>query len=297
MAKSLKTCYGRIKKHPDNPRRISDSAFTKLCDSICRDLDFMCVNKIKIDENNIILGGNQRYSALVTMYENAIRPNTENEKQEAWADELAEGKLPDDFIVRVSTKENPWSEEKKRRFVLIDNSPEGMSGEFDYDIMQESFGLDILNDSGVDFSRLDQGTMDDFGKSETEKIEEGPMGEEQLALNKKFKDARELFRKNAHDIEEGSHYVVCVFQSNAQKAEVIKALKEKFGIDSFIDIFVNGIDVCEHLGIELKRELLKEQNELSPINRLKKLTMHPEVDEGEADESEADDDSKEADEE
>ena len=54
----------QIKKNPNNPRVIRDDKFRKLCKSITDFPEMMEKRPIVIDEDNMILGGNQRFAAL-----------------------------------------------------------------------------------------------------------------------------------------------------------------------------------------------------------------------------------------
>jgi hypothetical protein len=114
-----------LKLNGQNPRKISASAFAKLCESVKRDPQFMELRPIITDENNTILGGNQRYRACL---------------------ELGKKKVPACWV-RVATGLTP---EQRKRFVLVDNAPEGMAGEWDTDILQADWKLPELEELGFD---------------------------------------------------------------------------------------------------------------------------------------------------
>ncbi len=99
-----------IKTNEHNPRKMSVSAIEKLKESIERDPQFMELRPIVIDEYNVILGGNQRYMACC---------------------DLGMTEVPASWIKKALG----LSEEQRKRFVLVDNSPDGMSGEWDFDIL------------------------------------------------------------------------------------------------------------------------------------------------------------------
>lgn len=130
-----------IKKNPRNPRKISKSQLQKLQESIQRDPEFMRIRPIVIDEDNMILGGNQRYTAIK---------------------KLGMKELPDEWVVRAEN----LTEEQRKRFVLVDNGPEGMTGEWDIDTLQVDWGMDELLDLGFDF-----GEDKDEEENYTRKIE------------------------------------------------------------------------------------------------------------------------------
>lgn len=115
----------QIKPNPDNPRTISKEALVKLKASIERDPQFMRLRPIVIDENNMVLGGNQRYRACC---------------------ELGLTDLPDDWVVRATD----LTDEQRKRFVLIDNAPEGMSGEWDLDTLVRDWDRIELSDLGFE---------------------------------------------------------------------------------------------------------------------------------------------------
>lgn len=56
-----------IKPNPSNPRKIDAADFAKLLKSIKDDPKLLEAKPLIIDENNIILGGNQRYRACLEL--------------------------------------------------------------------------------------------------------------------------------------------------------------------------------------------------------------------------------------
>jgi hypothetical protein len=58
-----KAKIGRFKSNPNNPRLIKDSQFEKLLTQISEGQAFMKHNPITVDEDFMILSGNQRYAA------------------------------------------------------------------------------------------------------------------------------------------------------------------------------------------------------------------------------------------
>ena len=100
--------------NPKNPRSITDEALLRLQESIKRDPEFMSLRPIVIDENNVIIGGNMRYQACLANGMQAI--------PEAW--------------VRRALN---LTDEQRKRFVIVDNAPEGMSGTWDFSLLREEF--------------------------------------------------------------------------------------------------------------------------------------------------------------
>lgn len=106
-----------IKPNPDNPRVIRDWQFEKLKKSIQEFPQMLEIRPIVVDENNIILGGNQRFRAL---------------------QELGYKEIP---IIRA----NELTEEQKREFIIKDNLP---YGEWDWTILDD-WDVDELTDWGL----------------------------------------------------------------------------------------------------------------------------------------------------
>ena len=223
MARYLDSRFGKIKPYRNNPRTISDAAFTKLCASIERDPEFMVLRPIVIDEDNAILGGNQRQYALLSLgYE----------------------RVPDEWIRQVSG----WTEDRKKRFVLVDNSPEGMAGSFDYDVMLENFSPAVMADAGIDFANLDSGVTEESFKTSEERAEEASgYGEKDKALQD-FKKHREEARAALEDMTDASYYLGVVFQSESQKCEFL----EKSGLASD-GMFISGLALAGLMGIGLEK--------------------------------------------
>lgn len=121
-----------LKIRPNNPRRISPAALEKLKESIQRDPEYMVLRPIITDEDMVCLGGNQRLLAI---------------------QELGMEEIPNNWVVKASN----LSEEKKKRFILVDNSPEGMSGDWDYVILNEDYSDMPLIDWGIipDLEKID----------------------------------------------------------------------------------------------------------------------------------------------
>jgi hypothetical protein len=113
----------QIKPNPNNPRKITATQMKKLCESIKRDPEFMRLRPIVVDGDGMILGGNQRYAACL---------------------EMGMAEVPDGWVVTASS----LTEEQRRRFVLVDNAPEGMAGEWDFDILGADWELPELKELG-----------------------------------------------------------------------------------------------------------------------------------------------------
>lgn len=115
-----------LKPNSKNPRNISPSALLKLQQSIERDPEFMALRPIVIDEQNIILGGNQRYKAI---------------------QKIGMKTIPETWVVRALN----LTPEQRKRFVVIDNGPEGASGTWDFEALMKDFDLPDLEALGIKF--------------------------------------------------------------------------------------------------------------------------------------------------
>ena len=107
-----------LKENPDNPRIIRDAKFKKLVKSIQEFPKMLEIRPIIIDENNIILGGNQRYKAC----------------KEAGFTEVS--------IIDVSS----LTEKEKKEFIIKDNSN---FGDWDWDLVMDKWEEEELTDWGV----------------------------------------------------------------------------------------------------------------------------------------------------
>jgi site-specific DNA-methyltransferase (adenine-specific) len=117
--------------HPNdrNPRKISSDALNRLRASIDRDPQFMALRPILIDESRMILGGNQRYRACLQLGMKSV--------PSAW--------------VRTATG---LTEAQRLRFVLVDNAPEGMAGEWDMEMLASDWQSQDLGDLGFDMDDM-----------------------------------------------------------------------------------------------------------------------------------------------
>ena len=111
---------GQLEGLPANPRYIETEDFEQLKLRLLRMPQYLRHNPIKVDENNIILGGNMRYRALQALAEEkAIAVWTDNagvEHTHAFCDEI-----PAEWVVTL----NDYTIEQKRAIVLLDNAQNG----------------------------------------------------------------------------------------------------------------------------------------------------------------------------
>jgi hypothetical protein len=106
-----------LKKNPENPRVIRDEKFKKLVKSLEQFPEMLMARPIVVNEDMVIIGGNQRYSAAI------VAGLTE---------------VP----VFVAT----WSIERQKEFVIKDNAS---AGEWDWETLANSWENDDLKEWGV----------------------------------------------------------------------------------------------------------------------------------------------------
>lgn len=114
----------QIKPNPNNPRKIGKAEFEKLVKSIEDDPQLLNAKPIIVDENNVILGGHQRYRACI---------------------QLGIQDVPTIVMSNLT-------ERQKKKLLVIDNTH---YGEFDMDMLSnENWDLVDLNDWGVNLNFL-----------------------------------------------------------------------------------------------------------------------------------------------
>jgi len=117
-----------IKGNPKNPRLIKDDKFKKLCNSIQNFPKMMELRPIVIDENNMVLGGNQRWKALK---------------------EIGYKELPDEWVKKASD----LTEEQKQEFIIKDNVG---FGEWEWEQLANDWDSELLDEWGLDVPDLEE---------------------------------------------------------------------------------------------------------------------------------------------
>lgn len=148
-----------IKPNPDNPRIIKDSQFKKLVENIKRYPHFLEKRGI-VHADGVILGGNMRYRAIQeclkdTAFREQIGVKTQSEVPAVWVQDASD-----------------WSEEDRRAFIVLDNSPEGVSGEWDWDLLANQFEADDLNEWGLEVPVEKESGADGDAEPQIDKAEE-----------------------------------------------------------------------------------------------------------------------------
>jgi len=113
-----KVKISQVKNNPNNPRVIKDFQFKKLVKSIKESPWMLQLRSIIVNDDNIVLGGNQRLRAC------------------------KEAGLKEVYIIKASS----LSEEQQREFIVKDNIS---SGEWDWDALANEFEMQNLNDWGL----------------------------------------------------------------------------------------------------------------------------------------------------
>ena len=227
----INTYLGKVELLKHNPRTISDSAFTRLCESVKNHPEILLVRGFVIwqvpeilatvggqkcpfagqEGRLVILGGNQRCKAFMA---------------------LGKTEIPEKYIKEAKGEDGRWwPQQKAEYFVSMDNGAAGISGEFDYKEMAENFNFDLLKDAGIDFAELaeymnqDPAEMPagDTGKSPTENLEEGENGEKNKKLDD-FKKERMKSRIDLKEIDDTGFHLLVVFKSFEEKAEFISKM-------------------------------------------------------------------------
>ena len=127
-----------ITPNPTNPRVIRDEKFQALVKSIQEFPDMTMVRPLIINQENIILGGNQRYMAMKEI-----------------------------GFTTVPCQKVDWSEERQKEFLIRDNTN---YGEWDWDALANDFNSDDLSDWGLDLPKMTEIEEEQEPTIETEKI-------------------------------------------------------------------------------------------------------------------------------
>lgn len=120
-----------IAEYKSNPRTISKKDFAVLKKSLKEFPSMLDVREIVVDENGVILGGNQRYKALQAMGKSKVKVK----------------------------KVTGWTDEEKREFVIKDNIANGawdndkLANEWDKTKLEE-WGLPLKVASSGDYKEL-----------------------------------------------------------------------------------------------------------------------------------------------
>lgn len=278
MSKRILSSYlGKVYKLGNNPRVISDGSFTMLMESLLRrdeqgkgDVEMLRANPIVIwkvphelpsDRDDwpwegqegklVVLSGNQRYEALVEMgYE----------------------KIPEEWLTVGKYSDGEWwSCEHAERFILLANSPEGVSGETDYEKLVKKFNEECLRAVGIDFAQTALEFQERMSESVEDEVEQGEHGEMDQELHD-FIQRRETSRGMAEEMFDMGFYTVTFFETHDQKMEFLEFLREKYGLEADREVFMSGFKVAEALGKKIEYSGLKFPKR-KPTKALQEMAM------------------------
>ena len=170
-----------LKPNPKNPRIISEDQLEKLKNSIKRDPEFMKLRPI-VHDGGMILGGNMRYRACLA---------------------LGKKEVPNSWVKDASD----LTDEQKRRFIVVDNAPDGMTGDWDWEELSDEFDMEELADWGFSADELEKS----FGGFELESDQDA---EPQID---KAEELREKWQVETGQLWQlGEHRLLCGDSTNAE---------------------------------------------------------------------------------
>lgn len=136
-----------IKPNPNNPRIIKDDQYKRLLASIKRDPAFLSVRGI-VHADGVVLGGNMRLRAI----------------QEALKDpafrEIVGVQSAQEMPIQWVQDASAWDNERRKRFIIVDNSPDGLSGEWDWDALANEWDENMLRECGLE-PTITQGDLEE----------------------------------------------------------------------------------------------------------------------------------------
>ena len=176
-----------ITPNPDNPRLIKNEKYKLLLHSVKVSPAFMLMNPIKVDLDNMILGGNMRYKACMELKKKEV-------PIEVFTREHAE---INNKARREEGIEEATYEEQCREYIIKDN----MSfGEHDWDVLANEWNEVELNEWGLDVWQpeedVDYSILDDEDLSgELQGMTDGVKKAIQIEFNSEhYEEASELVK-------------------------------------------------------------------------------------------------------
>jgi DNA modification methylase len=213
----------KIIPNENNPRFINDSKFDRLVKSIQDFPEMLEKRPIIVDENFIVLGGNMRLKAC-----------KKAGLKEIWIDQVTD-----------------WGEEKKKEFIIKDNSG---FGEWDWDILMNEWEVKDLYDWGLDIPEI---PLEDI-EAEEDNYEEP----EELQVDIVLGDL----------IEIGEHRLLCGDSTdvtqveklmNGQKADMVftdPPYNVDFKGQELSNTTKNGVEILHHKGANSKHDKIKNDS-------------------------------------
>lgn len=172
-----------LKLNDKNPRKISKDKLEKLKQSIQDFEIMMAARPIVIDSNNIILGGNMRFTALKA---------------------LGYKEIPDNWVYKM----DDLTDEQKKEFIIKDNVG---FGEWDWELLANEWDSVELEEWGLDLQGFNI-NADEYGEDFT--LPEGDKAPfQQMTFTLADEQATQI--KNAIlDIKETQEYKYCETMGN-----------------------------------------------------------------------------------
>ncbi len=181
----IKVKLSKIKANKDNPRTIKQDKITKLVNSILELPKMLSIRPLVVDENMVVLGGNQRLRALKQISKMTIDDIAEQlPKQSMWSKKTLEEKEQtiaywfhwlDSPMVEVIHADELTQDERKQ-FIIKDNLP---LGDWEWDELANKWDERELEDWG-----LDVWVNDADDTSAEEPVSEAPIAEQEPRTEK-----------------------------------------------------------------------------------------------------------------
>jgi hypothetical protein len=151
-----------IRLNPANPRIIRDEKYRVLVRSVAQFPKMLDKRGIVVDGTKMILGGNQRWRAILDilkMPESELTAllNGDTETFARWEILREKQAVPENWIVDGSD----MTDDEIRRFIIADNVE---MGEHDWDMLANQWDADELSDWGVDVPWFDTPDYSDKNK-------------------------------------------------------------------------------------------------------------------------------------
>lgn len=152
----IKVKLSKIKANKDNPRTIKQDKITKLVNSILELPKMLSIRPLVVDEDMVVLGGNQRLRALKQISKMTIDDIVEQlPRQSMWSKKTLEEKEQtiaywfqwlDSPMVEVIHADELTQDERKQ-FIIKDNLP---LGDWEWDELANKWDERELEDWGLD---------------------------------------------------------------------------------------------------------------------------------------------------
>ena len=208
-----------LKNNPLNPRTIKDADFYKLVDSLLRDPMFLEPRPIVVNEDNIVMGGNQRFKALkhiskwtIPQLKESLQglgldDNEQTQRFKTFSSLIETGKINDKWVISIAN----CTGEQIKRFVLLDNKS---TGKWDIDMLENQFTIEELDIVGINLDDVLQGNS---GYSENEDY-----GDDDGENNAAYDDADYSKKNKEYNDDDFEDSMKLVLNYTAAEYEAVK---------------------------------------------------------------------------